>query len=68
MNLDIKDNIRSNLKGSSKKEIISTIEDGIESNDEIVLPGLGVLLTLFWGNLSKDEKEKIAVILESKLK
>lgn len=68
MNLDIKDNIRSNLKGSSKKEIISTIEDGIDSNDEIVLPGLGVLLTLFWGNLNTDEKEKIAVILESKLK
>ena len=53
MNIDIRKNVINNAVLTKK--------------DELVLPGLGVVLELFWENLIKEEKEKIASIILEKI-
>ena len=68
MNIDIRENIYSNLKNESIEEIINIINESVITKDEIVLPGLGVILELVWNNLKKEEKEHIAYIIREKLR
>ena len=58
MNIDIRKHIISNFKDSSVDEIRDSIVSGINSNDEIVLPGLGVLFEILWKNVDDDYKNK----------
>lgn len=67
MNLDIRLNIKNNLKNEDVNGIISTINESVNTNDELVLPGLGVILELFWNELNQKEKEKIANIVIKKI-
>lgn len=67
MDLDIRLNIKNNLKNEDVNGIISTINESTNTNDELVLPGLGVILELFWNELSQEEKEKIANIVIKKI-
>lgn len=48
MNIDIREYIKNNFKGSSLEELKDSILASIESNDEVVLPGLGVLFEILW--------------------
>lgn len=52
MNTDIRKYIRNNFKDSDIQEIESTIDESVKSNDEIVLPGLGVFFEMTWKNES----------------
>jgi len=63
MNIDIKQYIRNNFKDISKDEIRQSIEESINQNDEIVLPGLGVLFNILWINSNAATKEEILTIL-----
>jgi len=47
MNISIRDHIKKNFKDSS---IQDSIVESINSNDEVVLPGLGVLFEILWKN------------------
>jgi len=67
MDLDIRLNIKNNLKNEDVNGIISTINESTNTNDELVLPGLGVILELFWNELNQEEKEKIANIVIKKI-
>ena len=67
MNLDIRLNIKNNLKNENVNGIISIIDDSVNKNDELVLPGLGVILELFWSELNQIEKEKISNIIIRKI-
>lgn len=48
MNINIREHIKNNFKNSSIDEINDSIEASIESEDEVVLPGLGVLFEVLW--------------------
>lgn len=65
--MSIKDYIINNFKDNSKDEIKDSIEESISSNDEVVLPGLGVLFSIAWDNSDEDLKNKILDILEKKI-
>lgn len=67
MNLDIRKNIISNLKGENNYGILESINSAISSQDELVLPGLGVLLELIWNDLSKSEQSHIADLIIKKM-
>lgn len=56
MNIDIRGVIINNFKNDSSKEMVDTINESLKSNDEIVLPGLGVLFEVLWQESSNDEK------------
>ncbi len=67
MNLDIRENVINKIKKDNAESIIKTLDESINTNDELVLPGLGVILELFWDSLSDNEKQNIAKIITSKL-
>lgn len=67
MDLDIRRHVINNLK-DDKDSILDTIEEAVTINDEMVLPGLGVILELFWNELDKNDKDKIISIIKDKIK
>lgn len=68
MNIDIKENIINNIKFENTDSLIAIIDESAISNDELVYPGMGVILSLFWNSLNKDEKIKIANTILKKIK
>ena len=59
MNVDIRKHIRNNFKDSDINEIEDSINSSIDSKEEIVLPGLGVLFEILWNNCSEELKNGI---------
>lgn len=68
MNLDIRSHIMNNFKGDGKQELKEAIEESIEANDEITLPGMGVFFELVWKKAEDSTKETILKILEDAIK
>ena len=64
MNLDIRSHIVNNFKGDTKETLRNAIEESIQNNDEITLPGMGVFFELVWKKASEEMKEKILSDLE----
>lgn len=56
MNIDIRSHIKKNFKNSSTDDIKSSIEESIKQQDEITLPGLGVLFEILWQNSNNHEE------------
>ena len=50
MQIDIRTHIKNNFKDSSIEDIKESIEASIKEQDEITLPGLGVLFEILWVN------------------
>lgn len=67
MELDIRKNVISKIKDDDEKSIIATINESVITNDELVLPGLGVMMELFWNNLNDSEKMNIANIIKNNI-
>ena len=68
MNIDIRQSIINNFKGSSNDDMIEAINSSICEGDEITLPGLGVFFELLWNSSNDDEKDFILKKLENSLK
>lgn len=67
MNVDIRKYISQNFKGNSEKEIKESIEESINSKEEVTLPGLGVFFEILYNNVDDDIKEEIIEILYDNL-
>ena len=67
MNVDIRSNVIEKIKNDDVKAIVSTINESVITNDELVLPGLGVMLEIFWNDLNDEEKMNIALIIKKKI-
>ena len=67
MSLDIRENVISKIKNDSESDIVSMINESVITNDELVLPGLGVMIELFWNELSDKEKSRIASIIKNNI-
>ena len=67
MNIDIRKSIIDKLKSDDENNLIQTINESVSSNNELVLPGLGVILELFWNNLNDRTKYNIANIIKSNI-
>lgn len=67
MNINIREYIKNNFKGSSLKELEDSILASIESNDEVVLPGLGVLFEILWKKSSNDFQNEILNTLHNNM-
>lgn len=59
MKIDIRNHIKNNFKSSNESEIEESIEASINSKDEVVLPGLGVLFEVLWNNCTDKMKDEI---------
>lgn len=67
MNIDIRANVIEKIKNDDEQTIINTINESVITNDELVLPGLGVMLELFWNDLNDSEKINIANIIKKNI-
>ncbi len=67
MDLDIRRNVIEKIKNDDEKTIVDTINESVVTGDELVLPGLGVLLELCWNGLSENEKMNIANIIKNNI-
>ena len=67
MNLDIRSNIINKIKDDKEEDIVDIINESVITGDELVLPGLGVMLELFWNKLSNKEKINIANIIKNSI-
>ena len=64
MDLDIRKNVIEKIKNDDEKTIIDTLNESVVTGNELVLPGLGVMLEIFWNELKNEEKEKIERIIK----
>lgn len=68
MNINIREYIKNNFKESDINELKESILASIESNDEVVLPGLGVLFEVLWNNSSNELKDEILKTIDIHIK
>lgn len=59
MNLNLRHAILQNVAGSSEDQIEATIVDAVQSGEEKMLPGLGVLFEVFWNNADEQQKKEV---------
>ncbi|KAB8138179.1 small acid-soluble spore protein SspI [Gracilibacillus oryzae] len=64
MNLNLRKAIKSNIHGNSANDLEATIVDAIQSGEEKMLPGLGVLFELYWQNATEEDKHEVLDALE----
>ncbi|MCM3725355.1 MULTISPECIES: small acid-soluble spore protein SspI [Bacillaceae] len=68
MNLNLRNAILHNVSGNTQDQLEDTIVDAIQSGEEKMLPGLGVLFEVIWQNSSEDEKKEMLETLEKGVK
>lgn len=56
MDINIRKHIINNFKDSTIEDIKNSIETSIQEQDEITLPGLGVLFEIAWQNTNNKEE------------
>lgn len=57
--MDIRKAVLNNLKGKSKEDIKGFIQEAVDSKEENVIPGLGILFETAWEKMSNDEKDNM---------
>ncbi|WP_088103770.1 small acid-soluble spore protein SspI [Halalkalibacter urbisdiaboli] len=59
MGFNLRGAIMSNIQGSSQEDVEATIVDALQSGEEKMLPGLGVLFEVYWKNADDQQKEQL---------
>lgn len=67
MNLDIRKAVLHNVHGNNQQQIKDTINDAMERGEEVVLPGLGVLMEVLWKESDEQKQQQILSTLEKGL-
>ncbi|WP_299089526.1 small acid-soluble spore protein SspI [uncultured Metabacillus sp.] len=68
MNLNLRHAVIANVTGNTQDQLEDTIVDAIQSGEEKMLPGLGVLFEVIWQNATKQDKDEMLATLEQGLK
>jgi small acid-soluble spore protein I (minor) len=68
LNLNLRHAVISNVSGNSQDQLQDTIVDAIQSGEEKMLPGLGVLFEVIWQNANEQDKQEMLTALEQGLK
>lgn len=68
MDISIKEYIKSNFKNCTEEDLKNSIIESINDQEEIVLPGLGVLFEILWNNSDPTMQDNILNILKDNLK
>lgn len=59
MSFNLRGAILANVSGSSEQDVEATIVDAIQSGEEKMLPGLGVLFEVYWKNATEEQKSEM---------
>ena len=66
--IKIRDYIINNFKDDDLDTIKRAIEESIQEQDEVTLPGMGVFFEIIWLDSNEDEKTKILEKLKKRFK
>ncbi|GAB3803910.1 small acid-soluble spore protein SspI [Virgibacillus kimchii] len=64
MDLNLRKAILSNIAANDQDQLEATIVDAVQSGEEKMLPGLGVLFELIWNQSSEQDKQEMIQALE----
>ena len=67
MQKTIRDHIINNFKNDDIDTLRSAIEESIEEQDEVTLPGMGVFFEIVWQDSSNELKNQILNIIKNRL-
>ncbi|WP_026690606.1 small acid-soluble spore protein SspI [Alteribacter aurantiacus] len=59
MSFNLRGAIMQNIQGSDEQKVEATIQDAIQSKEEKMLPGLGVLFEVYWNEANEQEKQEM---------
>ncbi|MCI2254352.1 MULTISPECIES: small acid-soluble spore protein SspI [unclassified Domibacillus] len=65
--MDLRGAIIQNLNGQNPNELSAVIQDAISNGEEKTLPGLGVMLELFWKKSTTEEQKVVLERMSSAL-
>ena len=68
MNLNLRNAIIHNVTGNTQEQLEDTIVDAIQTGEEKMLPGLGVLFEVIWKNSSQQEQQGNATSIRKWIK
>lgn len=68
MDLNLRHAILTNISDNDQGQLEATIVDAIQSGEEKMLPGLGVLFELIWQQSNEQEKQEMIEALEQGVK
>jgi small acid-soluble spore protein I (minor) len=68
MNLNLRNAVVHNVSGNTQEQLEDTIVDAIQTGEEKMLPGLGVLFEVIWQNATSEERQEMLQTLEDGLK
>ena len=67
MNLDIRSHIINNFKGDDYDALQSAINESIDSEDEVTLPGMGVFFEIVWKGADQQLKNEMLEIIKTRV-
>ena len=67
MEKTIREHIINNFKDDDIDTLRNAIEESIEEQDEVTLPGMGVFFEIIWQDSDNDIKDKMLNILKNRL-
>jgi len=68
MDLNLRKAILSNIASNDQEQLEATIVDAVQTGEEKMLPGLGVLFELIWEQSSEQDKQEMIQSLEQGVK
>lgn len=68
MDLNLRQAILSNIASNDQDQLEATIVDAVQTGEEKMLPGLGVLFELIWNQSDEQEKQDMLQSLEAGVK
>lgn len=68
MDTSIRKYIINNLNDCNQNDIKETILASVNSEDEVILPGLGVLFEMVWSNSNEELKNNIIELIYENVK
>lgn len=65
--MSIRQHIINNFQGDDHDSLQSAINESIESNDEVTLPGMGVFFEIVWQGADQELKNKMLEIIQDRV-
>ena len=65
--MSIREHIINNFKGDDYYSLQSAINESIESNDEVTLPGMGVFFEIVWQGADQSLKNQMLQIIKDRV-
>ena len=65
--MSIREHIINNFQGDDHDSLQNAIDESIESNDEVTLPGMGVFFEIVWQGADQELKNRMLEIIKERV-